>query len=154
MSEKGDFVPSLNTKFIRKRLIPALLSGDYKQGYRGLKTDGYTGLKIEEGDGKPVFCCLGVICDLLIQDGIGDPWKDDDYGNFYSTDNYICYLPPYAGEYVGVDDSFTLNSRFAQEHYPEIKNLVIANDGHNDFHWIATALAFECDEAESIARGE
>lgn len=52
--------PADPTAYIRTRWIPALRSGDYTQATRVLRR--------EEG-GVLSFCCLGVLCDLLIRDG-------------------------------------------------------------------------------------
>lgn len=45
---------------IKERWVKALRSGQYNQGRHALKTPGDT------------YCCLGVLCELAKEDGIGD----------------------------------------------------------------------------------
>lgn len=84
----------------RKRLVEALRSGKYKQGYGRLK----------KGD---CFCVLGIICDL------NDPtqWKDEP-GNWttYGPGGYLASLPKDVA--VGLDVS-----------RPEEGHLIAMNDG-------------------------
>ncbi len=73
---------------LRTELVTALRSGEYEQGSGNLRT----------ADNK--FCCLGVLCDLLVKRGEGQ-WLEpegDGYGyRFLSpSDHYAesSYLPP------------------------------------------------------------
>jgi hypothetical protein len=60
-------------KVIKRRWVEALRSGKYKQGKNRL-------------NGKDGFCCLGVLCDLAVEDGVGS-WHDyGDEGNKYFDD--------------------------------------------------------------------
>ena len=43
-------------KAVIKRWVKALRSGKYKQGLGALKAT--------DSEGKPRYCCLGVLCDL------------------------------------------------------------------------------------------
>lgn len=62
---------------IKKRWVEALRSGKYKQGKERLKS--------EQG-----FCCLGVLCDLAVHDGVGQ-WN----GQCFTTDDKsVEYMPP------------------------------------------------------------
>jgi hypothetical protein len=47
---------------IKEKWLAALRSGEYEQ------VKGY--LAVEVGDNKKNFCCLGVLCDLAIKDGL------------------------------------------------------------------------------------
>lgn len=47
---------------LKARWIAALTSGEYKQGMAALA--------IAHDDGSRTYCCLGVLCDLLVEDGI------------------------------------------------------------------------------------
>lgn len=47
---------------IKKLWVDALLSGEYQQG------QGY--LRQREDNEEPRFCCLGVLCDLAIKNGV------------------------------------------------------------------------------------
>lgn len=71
-------------KVIAQRWVTALRSGEYRQ------TDG--ALQNDSG-----FCCLGVLCDLAVKDGvIPEPHRDDtdafSYGN--ESDLRDSLLPP------------------------------------------------------------
>jgi hypothetical protein len=70
---------------IKQRWIAALRSGDYQQGRCQLR-----------GRGGAAFCCLGVLTDLAVQDGVCRwvPWDDHD----------VCGLPP-INETSGVLDA-------------------------------------------------
>ena len=60
---------------IKKRWIDALKSGDYKQGTESLCCN-------------DSFCCLGVLCDLYIQDTKNGEWFSysvDEYKDTYET---------------------------------------------------------------------
>jgi hypothetical protein len=49
-------------QLIKDKLIPALQSGEYAKGEHALRK--------YNGDDQPeTWCCLGVICDLLVKDG-------------------------------------------------------------------------------------
>lgn len=47
---------------IKARWVAALRSGEYRQG------DGF--LRIHQADDSDLYCCLGVLCDLAVQDGL------------------------------------------------------------------------------------
>jgi hypothetical protein len=55
---------------IKKRWVDALRSGEYKQARNYLSA----------GDG---YCCLGVLCEIAVQDGV--VFKDDD--TYFSKEN-------------------------------------------------------------------
>ena len=58
-------------KDVMNKWIEALESGDYAQTRGALGVDGLEG-------GKPSFCCLGVLCELAVQEGIiPDPLRGD-----------------------------------------------------------------------------
>lgn len=67
-------------KAIKKRWVEALRSGEYEQGRMKLRNKG------TESD---TFCCLGVLCDLAVQDGaIPEPKRYGDSATFfYGTHN-------------------------------------------------------------------
>lgn len=65
-------------KEIKQKWIEALRSGKYKQGTAALRKKDYL------QKGKPEFCCLGVLCEIAIKEGvIKDPKKYDRYYNTY-----------------------------------------------------------------------
>jgi len=63
---------------IRARWVAALRSGEYEQGREVLRS----------GD---TFCCLGVLCELAIQDGALAPPSRGENGNWLygGTDDYL-----------------------------------------------------------------
>ena len=70
---------------IADRWVAALRSGEYEQGRSVLRSTDNT------------YCCLGVLCDLAAQDGVGEwsePWPDlgPDFAD--ADGEYSCYLPP------------------------------------------------------------
>jgi len=79
---------------IKKLWTDALRSGEYRQ----------TQLLLHCGDS---FCCLGVLCDLAIKQGlgldknqIGDPTSDSDR---FAYDGFDSTLPPRVLEWAGLD---------------------------------------------------
>lgn len=65
-------------KAVKKKWLEALRSGEYKQGKRTLRRI--------EADGGYSYCCLGVLCDLAVKEGVIEPPKvagtRTEYGNF------------------------------------------------------------------------
>lgn len=74
---------------IKKRWIEALRSGEYKQGKQQLK--------IVSSD-PPCYCCLGVLTDLAVKDGIC-AWWDDEGGTDYESGIYRADGTPYVDPY-------------------------------------------------------
>jgi len=89
--------------------IAALRSGEYKQGYRQLKT-----LASCEADKVPHFCCLGVLCEVAVKhamiklegsdgylyeyhDPYIDPDTDDNIREEGITSDLGVYFRPYVG---------------------------------------------------------
>lgn len=74
---------------VLEKWIAALRSGDYKQG------TGYLALK--EGDDTK-YCCLGVLCELAVKEGIIPPGLQiEDRPKVYAdTDGEGVYYPPNA----------------------------------------------------------
>ncbi len=96
----------MNTHMIRNLLVPALLSGEYKQGQGRLR--GPAG----EEKGGSLFCCLGVAVDVAHKAGlIAGEWEEatnsvgSGFGNSYLVDGESCgniFLPPVAREFYGL----------------------------------------------------
>lgn len=63
---------------VKQKWVDSLRSGKYKQGTQCLKYDNY-------------FCCLGVLCDLYIQEHPEVKWDDESAsGNvFYGTGEFL-----------------------------------------------------------------
>jgi hypothetical protein len=84
---------------IKKRWIKALHSGDYQQGKSALRA----------GD---KYCCLGVLCDLAVKDGVIPPAVATPSGTFEyfeGTDDELpghsAGLPLVVQEWAGLDHS-------------------------------------------------
>ena len=65
---------------LRKRWVAALRSGEYEQGKERLRSGG------------DEYCCLGVLCDIVINDSL-----------LNGTDRYLWDGRPYSEEYTFVD---------------------------------------------------
>jgi len=74
-----------------KRWVEALRSGKYKQGKRALAT---------ECDGSVRHCCLGVLCELAVADGVIAPPTLNSGRRVYDTEE--AYLPPAVRVWCGV----------------------------------------------------
>ena len=68
---------------IMKKWVRALRSGDYKQGQGALAT--------RFPHKKTEFCCLGVLCDLAVKDGVDIDINKKDCEHDYDNETY--YLP-------------------------------------------------------------
>lgn len=55
---------------IKQRWVEALRSGEYRQGFNKLCV-----IDSEDSDER-LYCCLGVLCDLAVQDGV-TRWNND-----------------------------------------------------------------------------
>jgi len=75
-------------KEIKARWIKALRSGDYKQGRDRLKRN-------------DTYCCLGVLCDLSVKDGIGN-WNGDRFIGGAEKER-VTTLPFVIGQWAGME---------------------------------------------------
>jgi len=67
---------------VKKKWLDALRSGKYTQCRAVLK-------KTSDSDPSPSFCCLGVLCDIYINEHDGVEWKHDVYSNTIQfSDNF------------------------------------------------------------------
>src|SRR5882762_6484724 len=85
----------LNKKFCA-RWSEALRSGKYRQGTHRLR------------NADDTYCCLGVACDLLAEDGILPPWVIGDGDEFYHIDGSNAGLPQAAMNFIGLDPDNSL----------------------------------------------
>ncbi len=79
---------------IKARWLTALRSGEYKQGKNRLRNT--------QSDGKFVYCCLGVLCDVLKED-VGVQWQ---FGMF---DGSIGMLPNKITSLIDNDPDIKVN---------------------------------------------
>lgn len=85
---------------IAKKWAEALRSGDYKQDTKYLQTpNGY--------------CCLGVLCELAIKDGI--PIEKYRGNNVFYFDNQLKILPDSVAEWAGLNSFSGMLYKFLDE---------------------------------------
>ena len=119
-----------------KRWVDALRSGEYKQG------KGYLHNSSDE------FCCLGVLSDLAVKEGVMPKWElvDAQSGplrsveKVYACDGAMRYMPDAVMELVG------LNSTFGSFYVSDggetaVDSLAARNDQGNTFEQIAWLIA-------------
>ena len=110
---------------IRRSWIRALRSGKYKQ------TD--TVLHRTE-EGNDYFCCLGVLCELAVKEGIIEPGKTKGENVYYSRKSYQV-LPKKVQLWAGLKT----NVGDFKDTYSE-GSLADLNDGGTPFSEIATII--------------
>lgn len=114
---------------IKERWVAKLRSGEYKQGTK----------RLHRGDNT--FCCLGILCELAVEDGvIPSPVLVPDvalhvhvyaYGAFDTQS----YLPDEVQEWSGVD--LVGSIRLFENHTTSLANL---NDSAHSFSQIADLI--------------
>lgn len=124
--------------------LEALRSGEYDQAKGTLKED--------QEDGSVGYCCLGVLCEVAVQEGVikpAVPWKpidDDDYmGNcgHYKYDTEMDVLPDAVMEWAGINSKSGMLPEFFTFENSEhtAGSLVDLNDDfHFDFNQIADVI--------------
>lgn len=80
---------------IKTRWAGALRSKNYKQG---------TGYLHTRSDGKDYYCCLGVLCELAVADGV--VVRDQSKGGhfYYGAEGEAQVLPSEVREWAGLND--------------------------------------------------
>jgi hypothetical protein len=78
-------------KDIKKRWLKALRSGEFKQGSGALRTT------------SDEFCCLGVLCELAVQDGVVESTPSHGRDYLYGKGMHTAYPPPEVLEWAGLD---------------------------------------------------
>lgn len=111
---------------IKRRWIEALTSGEYEQG---------TGWLLREDK----YCCLGVLCDLAVKDGVIHLYDtiDSDGSRIFGRegDNNTTILPVAVKEWAGLD----VTDPEVQDG-DEVNDLTEMNDGGSPFFEIASAI--------------
>lgn len=78
---------------IKKKWVAALRSGEYKQGRNSLKN--------HEGE----YCCLGVLCDLAVREGLKVEEKFHPSNRQYSFDGDFGFLPLSVRQWAQLSES-------------------------------------------------
>lgn len=76
---------------VAKKWVAALRSGKYKQGREFLR------------DRDDRYCCLGVLCEIAVSDGVISPAGLD--GECYSYAAFESFLPIKVSEWAGVNNA-------------------------------------------------
>lgn len=118
---------------IKTRWLEALRSGEYPQ------TQGALNRPIRDGEKPAGLCCLGVLCELAVEDGIVRRVPYSDYMLAYIAEGaeYVsnAILPREVVDWAGLDTAYGL------ELDPEEDvTLTTLNDGGNTFAEIADVI--------------
>lgn len=86
-----------SNKPVIEKWVEALESGNYSQG------SGY--LSKKNAFGKQVYCCLGVLCDLAVKEGvIPEPSQHPDDASVRIYNLWSASLPPEVRDWAGMSD--------------------------------------------------
>lgn len=118
---------------VKARWISALRSGEYPQAKDALKT-------------PSGYCCLGVLCELAVADGViepydayhdGYPWIDEDGSTNYAE----AILPPPVMKWAELEDANPF-VRYVQDSGAEMISAPISepNDNGAGFNFIARLI--------------
>lgn len=115
-------------KDVKAKWLEALRSGEYEQGRSYLRSD----------DNK--FCCLGVLCEIAVQDGVIDEASLSKYGTYRYDGWYESALPEKVQDWSGVDSTL---GRFADAAGSRDGALAFINDDGATFDEIADIIESE-----------
>ena len=106
---------------VAERWIAALRSGEYEQGR----------FQLQPELGR--YCCLGVLCDLAAQDGVGE-WEETPGSRWvrFTTDNSYSTLSEPVMKWAGI--------KTAHARIPGGGDLTLLNDGGRSFEYIASVI--------------
>jgi hypothetical protein len=119
---------------IKKLWIEALLSGNYEQGQGFLCRNA--------GNGSTEWCCLGVLTDLAIKNGVDIDCETSNYDpDAYSFDSESGMLPLSVMEWAGLE---TGNGEYVVNHLfdegPLHESLAEDNDCGHTFEQLAATI--------------
>jgi len=109
---------------VKTKWIAALVSGEYKQGEGVLR------------DNENNFCCLGVLCDLAVKDGL-DVKVEGLLDRAYQYDGRVGGLPQSVQRWAGMDGSM---GNFYEENGEYEGCLADINDDGTPFTEIAKII--------------
>jgi hypothetical protein len=81
---------------VKSKWVAALRSGKYTQGRYSLATVG--------ADGEIAYCCLGVLCDLAVKDGVISEKSVTASGRYLQYLGESNVLPEYVRTWAGLDN--------------------------------------------------
>lgn len=106
-------------KRIKNKWIKELRSGEWEQGQARLMDD------------QDRACCLGVLCDIAVREGVIDPWAQDSLGNWFVANGEKNYLPDAVQVWAGFWQRGVLANGM---------DLARLNDNGNSFNEIADLI--------------
>lgn len=114
---------------IKARWIKALLSGDYEQ----------TKFRLKSKDSPNSYCCMGVLCDLYMQER-GKEWKlkpdsatKAGHGAAYFCEEQYMEIPEEVLSWAGLTEEEMVVEIFigSDDEPPHLATLIELNDDHN-----------------------
>lgn len=126
-------------------VVKRLRSGEYAQGNSALR-------RKTKGGGPDRFCCLGVMCEIAVEEGVLTRMDAEVPGTSYAysttgeNEAYTAYLPPSVVEWAGMVSDQEKEASHEEYHYEERgsfdvglnDSLAAMNDnGKHDFPAIA-----------------
>lgn len=118
---------------VKNLWVNALRSGDFEQGQGNLRKDGK-------------FCCLGVLCELAVNEGIIPPGQQNTapgFGDGYVYGGDMNYLNPGVIQWAGLDYKNPTvevpDSEIATGVEGKV-GLAVVNDAGKDFNFIANLI--------------
>lgn len=89
-------------KRIKQKWVKALRSGDYKQYHGALSSNSSSQHNLDD---DVSFCCLGVLCDLFVEEHRGELYPETIDGWHNDGMLFHCYelLPPDVSRWAGIE---------------------------------------------------
>lgn len=112
---------------VKQKWIEALVSGAYTQGQGKLRT----------ADNK--FCCLGVLCDLYLDENPDTEWEKEVAGNYIFLEETE-YLPLEVQQWAGMDTREGIYDKVDQDEFVDQRALTDDNDTGATFPIIAALI--------------
>jgi hypothetical protein len=120
---------------VKKMWLEALRSGEYEQTKGKLHRTEVDDVDEEEGI-TVGYCCLGVLCDLAVKEGVAErrtgPYGREEFGDFQTDDIYggltsDAVLPRRVMEWAGLSDA---NPDVELSTFPDLHAKVMETDAY------------------------
>lgn len=113
---------------VKKLWLEALRSGEYEQGVGRL-------MKFDP-DGNTNYCCLGVLCDIAVQNNVTSAPDYSDEDGCMVFDREMDFLPPSIADWAGIDQDPEVDNPF--EEFDSRTKIAQLNDSYG---WSFSDLA-------------
>ena len=113
---------------IKTKWLDALRSGKYRQGANYLRT---------RGADRDNYCCLGVLCELAVAEGVIEPPVIEPTGEYYYAGDSAAYLPAEVRRWADLPDSM---GHFLSDGNLPHNSLTEMNDSEYPFTEIADVI--------------